>query len=148
MNMDKNSFLIDLSESKRTQFGKVEFSKQSAAQKVFSAIWTLESEVNGGGFADYLSNDQGATASFAPKALKEIGADACADIVNRALAIVCGNKSPTDSAKLKAAIEAMNDKTRVKLEAVDNDFFAYPDNLTNLLFEFVRKNPKDFGSVK
>ena len=39
--MDKNKILIDLSESKRTDFGKVDFAEQSEEQKVFSAIWKL-----------------------------------------------------------------------------------------------------------
>lgn len=39
--MDKNHFLINLSESKRTDFGRVDFAAQSEAQKVFSAIWSL-----------------------------------------------------------------------------------------------------------
>lgn len=44
--MNKNRILIDLSESKKTGFGKQEFAEQSHPQQVFSAIWALESEVN------------------------------------------------------------------------------------------------------
>jgi hypothetical protein len=48
--VNKNRILIGLSESKRTGFGKQEFAEQSHPQKVFSAIWAVESEVNNGGF--------------------------------------------------------------------------------------------------
>jgi len=47
--MDKNKILIELSESNRTEFGKEDFDKQSLPQKVFSAIWSVEAEVNNGG---------------------------------------------------------------------------------------------------
>ena len=43
---EKNRLLIELSESVRTDFGKVDFRSQSFPQKIFSAIWDLESEVN------------------------------------------------------------------------------------------------------
>ena len=43
--MDANRVLIALSESDRTDFGRVAFAEQSDAQKVFSAIWELESQV-------------------------------------------------------------------------------------------------------
>jgi hypothetical protein len=52
--MNKNQILINLSESKQTGFGKQEFAEQSFPQKVFSAIWAVESEVNNGGFSQYL----------------------------------------------------------------------------------------------
>ena len=37
--MNKNSILIDLSESEKTRFGKEDFDARSIPQKVFSAIW-------------------------------------------------------------------------------------------------------------
>jgi hypothetical protein len=55
--MNKNGILIDLSESKKTRFGKEVFVGQSLPQKVFSAIWAVESEVNNGGFSQYFLND-------------------------------------------------------------------------------------------
>jgi len=47
--MDKNGFLIGLSGSDKTSFGRIAFSDQSTPQKVFSAIWDVEGEVNNGG---------------------------------------------------------------------------------------------------
>jgi hypothetical protein len=123
--MDKNSFLIDLSESTRTDFGRVAFDKQSPVQRVFSAIWALESEVNSGGFSSYFSGSEANTASFAPTALREIGAVKCAAIVERALQI----GAPGDTSEL------------------DEQFMAYPDNLTELLFAYVASHPEAFGPV-
>ena len=33
------------------------------------------------------------------------------------------------------------------LGPLDNQFFAYPDNLTDLLFAFVAKHPEEFGAL-
>ncbi len=123
--MNKNAFLIKLSESPRTDFGRVPFDRQSIEQRVFSAIWALESEVNGGGFACYLSGSEAHTAAFAPQALRAIGATRCAALVERALQIgAAGDTS-----------------------AIDDEFMAYPDDLTDLLFAYVSANPDTFGVV-
>ncbi len=62
--MDKNQALIMLSASDRTALGRQEFSQQSTPQKVFSAIWAVESEVNNGGFSQYFPNSSCETAAF------------------------------------------------------------------------------------
>jgi Domain of unknown function (DUF4375) len=146
--MDKNDFLIDLSESTRTYFGRVDFDSQSEAQKVFSAIWTLESEVNNGGFLQYFENDRGETISFVVTALKRIGANRCAGIVERAIRGVCDITVPSDAQGWETLIEAIPDEAVEKLEGLDLEFFKYPDNLTELLFEFVREHPETFGPVE
>ena len=123
--MNKNKYLIDLSASPKTDFGRVEFEKQTSSQKVFSAIWALESEVNSVGFSNYLNGSDSDTAEFAPIALKEIGAFKCASIVEKALQV-----GPDGD-----------------LDELDGQFYAYPDNLTDLLFEFVASHPETFGTI-
>lgn len=145
--MDKNGFLVDLSESDRTDFGKVNFDSQPEEQKVFSAIWTLESEVNNGGFLQYFENDGGETVNFAPTALRRIGANTCADIVQRAIQTVSGTAIPSDTHAWETLLEEINDEASEKLDGLDSEFFKYPDDLTELLFEFVREHPDAFGSV-
>jgi hypothetical protein len=122
--MDKNNFLIELSESDRTTYGRVDFVAQTAQQKVFSAIWALESQVNGSGFESFLENEDPALVAFAPEALQTIGAISCADIVRRAAS---------------AAPDLLDD--------LDSEFYAYPDDLTDLLYKYVATNPDAFGPV-
>jgi hypothetical protein len=40
--VDKNAFLIELSESERSMFGKVDFGELPRPQQVFSAVYGLE----------------------------------------------------------------------------------------------------------
>jgi hypothetical protein len=143
--MDKNGFLIDLSESKKTDFGKVTFSKQSEVQKVFSAIWELESQVNNGGFDQYFRNNDSDAIAYAPTALKAIGAKSCAKIVEHAIKII-SPLLPTTK-KREAALDALSEKQQDRLQALDSKFFEYPDNLTDLLFAFVAKHPESFGPI-
>jgi Domain of unknown function (DUF4375) len=55
--VNRNEILINLSESPTTKVGKEEFEQQSVPQKVFSAIWEVESEINNGGFSQYFLNE-------------------------------------------------------------------------------------------
>lgn len=124
--VEKNNYLISLSTSPKTDVGKVAFEQQSEAQKVFTAIWVLESEVNNGGFAQYLANDAEQTALHAPVALGAIGATQCAAIVTRALHAAASHDAEA-------------------LETLDQEFFTYPDNLAELLYAYVMANPATFA---
>src|SRR5580704_8503592 len=86
MSPTKNHILILLSQSEKTSFGKQDFSRQSLPQKVFSAIWAVESEVNNGGFSQYFLNSSAESASFVVEALETIGAPETAAICERAIA--------------------------------------------------------------
>lgn len=145
--MDKNGFLIELSESDRSHFGKVDFEEQSEEQKVFSAIWELESQVNNGGFLQYLENGRTAPVNFVPTALKLIGASQCARIVERVIHVVSSGPFPTDPQEAETLVAGLSDDTKEELDSLSSEFFDYPDDLTELLFAFVSKHPKVFGPV-
>jgi hypothetical protein len=145
--MDKNSFLIDLSESGKTSFGKVDFQSQSFPQKVFSAIWSVESEVNNGGFSQYFLNFSSETAGFVAEALDTIGVPKTADICKRAVAVAFPAGMPSEPEEIQAAAADISDETEEKLDALDREFYSYPHDLTGLLFSFVAKHPEEFGAV-
>jgi hypothetical protein len=143
--MNKNNYLIDLSESNHTDFGRIEFSAQSEPQKVFSAIWALESQVNNGGFLQYFISSDYDTAEFAPEALRRIGADSCSAIVSRALRSLTPGALPASREGCESLVEALSEDASDQFDALDSEFFAYPDNLTELLYGFVAGHPEAFG---
>jgi len=85
MSPTKNHVLILLSSSDKTSFGKEDFQSQSLPQKVFFAIWEVESEVNNGGFAQYFVNASAESASFVVEALEKVGAPKTPSICERAI---------------------------------------------------------------
>ena len=145
--MDKNSFLINLSERDRTAFGKIDFQSQSYAQKVFSAIWSVESEVNNGGFSQYFLNSSSETAGFVAEALEAIRAPETANICRRAIVAAFPTGLPSRPEVIQEAAAKFSEDTEAKLNALDSEFFGYPHNLTDLLFAFVAKHPEEFGAV-
>jgi hypothetical protein len=145
--MDKNCILIELSESKMADFGKKEFATQSIPQKVFSALWAVEGEVNNGGFSQYFLNSSCETAPFVAEALDIIGAPQTADICRRAIACAFPGGLPSTPDAIAAAASDLPEEVVEKLNAMDEEFFTYPHNLTNLLFAYVSKHPEDFGAL-
>lgn len=122
--MDKNNALIDLSESNRIDYGRVDFSEQTHEQRIFSAVWALESRVNSGGFESFIEYEDPALVTFSPQALRTIGASNCAEIVQRALS---------------AGSDALED--------LDSEFYTYPDDLTEMLYTYVSTHPAVFGHM-
>jgi Domain of unknown function (DUF4375) len=143
--MDKNHILIRLSESGNTKFGKEDFDTQSMPQKIFSAIWALESEVNNGGFSQYFLNSSNESAGFVVEALNTIDAPQTADICRRAIEVAFPAGLPTTEEGIHAQAADFSDEIREKLEPLDQEFFSYPHDLTDLLFDFVSEHPEEFG---
>jgi hypothetical protein len=143
--MNKNKILVDLSESEKTRFGKEEFGQQSFPQKVFSAIWAVESEVNNGGFSQYFLNSSAESASFVAKALETIGAPKTASICNLAINTAFPKGLPPTAESISSLAADFSDEILESLESLDQEFFAYPHNLTELLFAYVSGHPEEFG---
>ena len=145
--MNKNGILIALSESEKTSFGKEDFALQSTPQRVFSAIWAVESEVNNGGFSRYFFNNSAESAWFVVEALETVGAPKTADICKRAIATAFPAGLPAGWKDIRSHAADFSDEALDKLEPLDQEFFAYPHNLTDLLFAYVAKHPGEFGTL-
>jgi hypothetical protein len=136
--MDANTFLLELSE--RGRFWRLELGELSPAERVFRAIWDLETEVNNGGFEQYYSNSAGDTAFLVVDALKTIGAHHAARIVAEASGVFPGSMPPRERDERQAILDSLHEEQRAQLESLDDAFFGYPDDLTGLLFAYVRHN--------
>jgi hypothetical protein len=145
--MNKNGILINLSESKNTKFGKEDFALQSLPQKVFSAIWAVESEVNNGGFSQYFLNSSAESAPFIVEALETVEAPKTADICKRAIAAAFPAGLPRTPESIRSVAADFSDEIVENLEPLDQEFFAYPHNLTDLLFAYVSGHPEEFGEL-
>lgn len=112
-----------------------------------NALWALESEVNNGGFCQYFVNDSRETAAFVADALEIIGAPRTADICRRAIATAYPAGLPKASEAISTARTEFSDEVLEHLEILDSEFFAYPHDLTSLLYDYVSSQPGDFGAI-
>jgi Domain of unknown function (DUF4375) len=145
--MNKNNILIDLSESQMTKVGKEAFAQQSGPQRVFTAIWEVESEVNNGGFAQYFSNESAGSTPFVVEALETIGAPQTASICRRAILAGFPDGLPPTMEGIQSAAADFTEEILENLNSLTQEFFSYPHDLTNLLFAYVSTHPEEFGTL-
>ncbi len=135
--IEVNQRLITLAESSKARFWRLEYDALSVAERTFRAIWELEAEVNNGGFHQYFWNSSGSLVPDVVNALNAIGAGQMASIVERAIDAVGPDISWSDIAARQASIHELSANIIEKLSGLDQEFYAYPDSLTALLYRYV-----------
>lgn len=138
--LDKNRALIALSENPNTRFWKTDFDELTEAEQVFVAIWELEAEVNNGGFEQYYYNSSGDTAYFVVEALERVGALQMAAIVRQANAGFAEGGPSRSRPERQKQLAALPNQVKGLLDELTDRFFDYPDNLTELLYAFIREH--------
>ena len=131
---DTNERLIALSEyvAEKCRFG-IKMEKLSHPERVFFITQNVEIEVNNGGFSGEMVD-----------AFQEIGAEKTAAICQQALDVV-GQPLPVNRAERIELIEAIEtDALMEALDACDNAFYEYQEDLNALNDAYVQKNKADF----
>ena len=105
--------------------------------KVLVTIWGIEAEVNNGGFDQFYFNSAGDHAFFAPQALTAIGARSMAEIASRANAVFGLGGPPRSRDERQSKVEQIAANGSEPWDGLDREFQAYPDNIRNLLGEFL-----------
>ncbi len=106
------------------------------------AIGLLEADVNNGGIDQYYFNSSGDHALFVPHALRKIGASSTAGIVDRANALFGRGGPPAHRDVRQSALERFREAQPDGWEALDDEFYRYPDDIHSLVVEYVRKNAR------
>jgi len=148
---EMNRRLINLSESATSRFWRLDYRDLSPPERNFLLVWELESEVNNGGFHQYFHNSSGALAPDVVGALKAIGAEATAELAQRALHVV-GDAiaSWSDDAARQRSVKSLSPQARQFLDELDQQYYACPEDLTPLLYNYVAEHraevhaPSDF----
>ena len=115
-------------------------------QQAIYIIWTLEAEVNNGGFNQFYFNSSGQYADLVPDALKLVGANKFADLTIRAnMVYKKENEKITkhQDGTLEGFSKSYEDNP---LNKFDDEFYDLykQENLQQLQVDFVRKNKHYF----
>ena len=128
--------LIKLAQGREVRFWRVPYDQLTYPERVFGLIWELESEVNNGGFEQYFSNSTGSLAPDIVNALKEVGANQMAAITQAAIDEV-GEVQWSDDEARKATMSRLSSASLKTLQGIDQAFYKYPDDLSELLYRYV-----------
>ncbi len=142
---DVNERIMALSEhvAEKCRFG-IKMEKLSPPERVFFITQNVEMEVNNGGFSQFFYNSSGDFAGEMVEAFREIGADKTAAICQRALDAI-GQPLPGNRAERIELLEKIEtDALTEALNACDDAFYEYQDDLNALNDAYVQKNKADF----
>jgi uncharacterized protein DUF4375 len=145
--MTPTQYVISLSESPVTDFGRKEFSEQSEPQKVFTAVFSSSGAIMMDGLAGYFTNSDGESASFVAKAYQIIGSQKRADILKRACAVVSNGPIPEGTEERHVLMSSLSNAQTDDLELLSDEFMMLSEEIDPLLLAYLRTNPEVFGSV-
>ena len=138
---NKNNLLIALGSwlSKKSNYGEHP-ERFSNAEKTIYIVYQLEAQVNNGGFDQFLFSSSGNFANETAAALRSIGAEQAAAICDRAFSVF-DQPIPADRQERITLLDYI--RTDIWVQC-DTEFYAYPDNLTELCYDFVMAHREEF----
>lgn len=142
---DVNERIVALSEyvAEKCHFG-IKMNALSQPERVFFIAQNVEMEVNNGGFSQFFYNSSGDFAGEMTEAFQAIGAEKTAVICRQALDAI-GQPLPVNRAERIELLEKIEtDALTNALDACDNAFYEYQDDLNACNNAYVMKNKADF----
>jgi hypothetical protein len=136
--LDLDTYLYELSSSGEA------LDKLTEPQKTFYFNQYLEKEINNGGFNQYFYNSAGNFSHQTVIALRQINATKTANILQSAIDQFPNSIVPEDRTNRQAILETIEDKADGVWEQLDQKFFAYEENLSDLNIEFIKQNRSYF----
>jgi len=124
--------------------GFSDINELSNPQKIFHYVQELEREVNNGGFNQYFWNSSGDYAMDTVEALKAIGANKTATIVQKAIDRFPNANVPVNKDEREELVEKIEETANPVWNELDQKFFLYEDDINTLNIEFIKKNRTEF----
>lgn len=142
---DINSFVIAMTGwiNRKCNYGE-NISVLTSEEKTVYIVNSLQSEVNNGGFVQFLFNISGAYVGELLSSLTSIGANRTAEIYKKAL-VNLPHELPADDEQRDALLDELITEDISELFATcDQEFYKCSDNLEELLYQFIVDNKGSF----
>jgi hypothetical protein len=142
-NADTNEAIIMIDEYLSRRFYEDENSL-TAPEKNVVFVENVEREVNNGGFSQFFYNPTGNYAHESVDALREIGAETTAELLQKAIDQFPDGQVPKDEDARMVVLEQIGETAEKAWSKLDDEFYESEDNITALVLEYVRKNRAEF----
>ena len=130
--------------SKKCNFGE-DIQRLSDAERIIYIVYTLEGEVNNGGFSQYFYNSSGDLGHELVSSFESIGAVKNAQICKKATSVFEG-EYPKDRMARQAIMTADENEYLGDIwSECDSEFFEYPEDTADMMYKFIMENKKDFS---
>lgn len=146
---DKNQFVIAMSGwLDRKCKGGANPAVLSPEEKTVYVVDSFQSEVNNGGFSQYLYNGSGALAGELLASLTAIGADCTAEIYRDVLSLLPPELPADELLRNELLDEVITADISAVMSAADDRFYTYPDDLKELLYRFIMNHKSCFAEAE
>lgn len=146
---DKNQFVIAMSGwLDRKCKGGANPAVLSPEEKTVYVVDSFQSEVNNGGFSQYLYNGSGALAGELLASLTAIGADCTAEIYRDVLSLLPPELPADELLRNELLDEVITADISAVMSAADDRFYTYPDDLEELLYRFIMNHKSCFAEAE
>lgn len=146
---DKNQFVIAMSGwLDRKCKGGANTAVLSPEEKTVYVVDSFQSEVNNGGFSQYLYNGSGALAGELLASLTAIGADCTAEIYRDVLSLLPPELPADELLRNELLDEVITADISAVMSAADDRFYTYPDDLEELLYRFIMNHKSCFAEAE
>ncbi len=142
-NPDQNEAIIAINEYLNSRFYR-DPSSISEFEKDVIYVENLEREVNNGGFSQFFYNSSGDYTYETLTALERIGAKIVSGLLQSAIEVFPDKTVPKDREIRQNTMEKIENVAEDIWSELDNKFYAYPENITGLVIEYIRNNRKEF----
>lgn len=142
---DINSFVIAMTGwlNRKCNYGE-NLSVLTPEEKTVYIVNCFQAEVNNGGFEQFLYNSSGALVGDLLSSLTAIGANHTAEIYKKALAELPHELPAEDEQREALLDELITDDISEVFASCDQQFYEYPDDLEELLYQFIVGNKGSF----
>ncbi len=146
---DKNQFVIAMSGwLDRKCKGGANPAVLSPEEKAVYVVDSFQSEVNNGGFSQYLYNGSGALAGELLASLTAIGADCTAEIYRDVLSLLPPELPADELLRNELLDDVITADISAVMSAADDRFYTYPDDLEELLYRFIMNHKSCFAEAE
>jgi len=136
--MDSEEYLFSIIEGVQAREMESGLKALSPKEQTLFLVWSLESEINNGGFNQFFFNEAGDHSKETLSALREIGAAHTAALLQKAMAVFGAVGPNSECETRQGQVEQLTDAENDTLAELDIAFYAYTDNLSERLSQFMQ----------
>jgi hypothetical protein len=137
--MSRFKILQPIADAAFKRYAKTPFEKLSEVDRTLILVWSLQGEVDNGGFDQFYFNSSGDHAAETVHALRRIGARRTANLVARANRLFRTQPPPKERALRIAELDTFTGPATEVWKHLEQEFYGDPDGLDELLVAYLVK---------
>ena len=135
--MDIFDLLQPIAYAAFNRYAHTAFDQLSEVDRTVILVWSLQGEVDNGGFDQFYFNLSGDHAAETVPALERIGAWRKAALVSESNRLFPTQPPPTERELRIAELDSFSDAATTSWDRLEREFYSDPDSLEELLVEYL-----------